>query len=78
MDKPDNHLKGLGSPEEEVVDMKVEPGEGVDILGLLVVGVVVDLGNRLAAVVGIVIMLQRTRLSSAFILKSGRKGHTLI
>ena len=66
MDKPDNHLEEPGSLEEEGVDMKVGLGEGVDKLELPVVGVVVDLGNPLVAVVGIVIMLQRTRLFISF------------
>lgn len=65
MDKQDNHLEEPGNLEEEEVDMRVELGEGVDKLKLQVVGVVVDLGNLLVAVVGIVIMLQRTRLMSA-------------
>lgn len=66
MDKRDNHLEEPGSLEEEVVDMKVGLGEGVDKLELLVVGAVVDLGNLLVAVVGIVIMLQQTRLFISF------------
>ena len=65
MDKPGNHLEEPGSLEEEVVDMKVGLGEVVDKLELQVVGAVVDLGNLLVAVVGIVITLQRTRLISA-------------
>jgi len=65
VDKQDNHLEEPGNLEEEEVDMRVELGEGVDKLKLQVVGVVVDLGNLLVAVVGIVIMLQRTRLMSA-------------
>jgi len=62
VDKPDNHLEGPGSLEEEVVDMKVGLAEGVDKLGLQVVGVVVGPDNLLVAVVGIVIVLQQTRL----------------
>jgi len=62
VDRPDNHLEGPGSLEAEVVDTRVGLGEGVDKLVLQVVGVVVDLGNPLVAVVGIVIMLQQTRL----------------
>jgi hypothetical protein len=65
VDKPDNHLEEPGNLEEEVVDMKVGLGEGVDKLELQVEGVVVDLDNLLVAVVEIVIMLQRTRLISA-------------
>ena len=78
MDKPDNHLEEPGSLEEEEVDMKVGLGEGVDKLGLQVVGVVVGPGNLLVAVVVIVIMLQQTRLSSAPhpFTRGGR--HTLI
>jgi hypothetical protein len=66
VDKPDNHLEEPGNLEEEVVDMKVGLGEGVDKLELQVEGVVVDLDNLLVAVVGIVIMLQRTRLFISF------------
>jgi hypothetical protein len=66
VDKRDNHLEEPGSLEEEVVDMKVGLGEGVDKLESQVVGVVVDLGNLLVAVVEIVIMLQRTRLFISF------------
>jgi hypothetical protein len=65
VDKRDNHLEEPGNLEEEVVDMKVGLGEGVDKLELQVVGVVVDLDNLLVAVVEIVIMLQQTRLISA-------------
>ena len=78
MDKPDNHLEVPGSLEEEVVDMKVGLAEGVDKLELQVVGVVVGPGNLLVAVVGIAIMLQRTRLSSTFHPLKRGGGHTLI
>jgi len=45
--------------------MKVVAGEGVGRLELQVVEVVVDLDNLFDSVVGIVIMLQRKRLTSA-------------
>jgi hypothetical protein len=69
VDKLDNRFVVVvaGSLGAEEVDMTVEPVVVVvDILGLRVVEVVVDLDNPFVAVAAVVIMLQRMHLVVSF------------